>query len=433
MRRWLNDTHFRSLLKNTGYLAISKAVAAIAGIAVLAFSGRSLGLQTFGILILVASYAQAANGLAKFQTWQLVVRFGGNALARSDFGTFKRAIGFGLGLDLLSGFVGMIAALALLPMLGGWFGIERPYLAAAAAYCLIIPLMAASTPVGVLRALDRFDLLSWQGTMKPILRAVLTGIAFLDGWGFNAFLFIWLGTELVSELTLWLLCAREMKRRDLIAGTRPTLRPKELDRAWAFAIRVNLTYSLESAWGPIARLVVGGLLGPASAAAYRVAASLADSVKKPTDLLAKAYYPEVVRMDFATKHPWRLMLRGTALAGLIGLIALLTMGLAGRQLIDAVFGPGFESVYPVLLIMMLVPAIGILTFPLPSMLLALDRPSAPLVARLVGTGAYFALIYPLATWYGLSGAAWAFVIGNLLMAVTLIGQLRGEHSRWRGK
>ena len=433
MRRWLNDTHFRSLLKNTGYLAISKAIAAIAGIAVLAFSGRSLGLETFGILILVASYAQAANGLAKFQTWQLVVRFGGNALARSDSGTFKHAIGFGLGLDLLSGIAGMIAALALLPLLGGWFGIERGYLAAAAAYCLIIPVMAASTPVGVLRALDRFDLLSWQGTMKPILRAVLTGIAFLDGWGFSAFLFIWLGTELVSELALWLLCGREMKRRDLIAGTRPTLRPRELDRAWAFAIRVNLTYSLESAWGPIARLIVGGLLGPASAAAYRVAASLADSVKKPTDLLAKAYYPEVVRMDFATKHPWRLMLRGTALAGLIGLIALLVMGLAGRQLVDAIFGPGFESVYPVLLIMMLVPAIGILTFPLPSMLLALDRASAPLIARLVGTAAYFLLIYPLATWYGLSGAAWAFVIGNLLMAVTLIAQLRGEHSRWRGK
>ena len=433
MRRWLKDSHFRSLLKNTGYLAVSKAVSAIAGIAVLAFSGRSLGLELFGMLILVASYAQAANGLAKFQTWQLVVRFGGHALARSDEDTFKRAIGFGFGLDLVSGLVGMIAALALLPLLGGWFGIDRGYVAAAAAYCLIIPAMAASTPIGILRALDRFDLLSWQGTAKPVLRAVLTGIAFLEGWGFTAFLFIWIGTELASELLLWLFCLLEMKRRELFAGTRLTLRPRDLDRAWAFAIRVNLTCSLESAWGPIARLIVGGLLGPASAAAYRVAASLADSVKKPADLLAKAYYPEVVRMDFATKHPWRLMVRGTALAALIGLTALLVMAVAGRQIVDAIFGPGFESVYPVLLIMMLVPAIGILTFPLPSMLLALDRASAPLVARLVGTVTYLLLIYPLATRFGLTGAAWAFVIGNILMAATLIAQLRGEHSRVRRK
>ena len=99
----------------------------------------------------------------------------------------------------------------------------------------------------------------------------------------------------------------------------------------------------------------------------------------------------------------------------------------------AIFGPGFESVYPVLLIMMLVPAIGILTFPLPSMLLALDRASAPLVARLVGTVTYLLLIYPLATQFGLTGAAWAFVIGNILMAATLIAQLRGEHSRVRRK
>ena len=56
----------------------------------------------------------------------------------------------------------------------------------------------------------------------------------------------------------------------------------------------------DGGWGPIARLIVGGLLGEAAAAIYRVAASLADSAQKPADLLAKAYYPEVVRMDLTT-------------------------------------------------------------------------------------------------------------------------------------
>ena len=60
--------------------------------------------------------------------------------------------------------------------------------------------------------------------------------------------------------------------------------------------------------------MVGGLLGPAGAALFRVASSLSDSASKPADLLAKAFYPEVVRMDLSTKKPWKLMLRGTALA-----------------------------------------------------------------------------------------------------------------------
>jgi len=80
MRHWFKDRHFKSLLKNSGYLAASKAVAAVAALATLAFTGRSLGVLLFGILILITSYAKAASGLSKFQSWQLIVRYGGQAM-----------------------------------------------------------------------------------------------------------------------------------------------------------------------------------------------------------------------------------------------------------------------------------------------------------------------------------------------------------------
>lgn len=433
MRHWFDDQHFRSLLKNTSYLAVSKGVAAIASIGTLAFTGRALGLQGFGLLILIASYAQAANGLAKFQSWQLVVRYGGAALARGDEQGFKDAASFSLGLDLLSGFIGMIAAMALLPLIGGWFGLEDRYLGLALAYCLLIPTMGASSPSGMMRAMDRFDLISWQGTVTPIARAVLTGIGLWQGWAFPAFVAIWFATDLIGDLYMWLLTWRELRRRRLSAGIRPTLRPAKLANAWPFAIQINLTYSLESAWGPVARLIVGGLLGPASAAIYRVASSLADSARKPGDLLAKAYYPEVVRMDAATKHPWRLMLRGTALAGVFGLGAVLILIAGGQPLLRALFGAEFLGVYPVLLIMIGIPLIAILSFPLIPMLLALDRPDAPLKARLIGTLAYIAIVAPLSWRFDVEGAAMAIVCGNLVMVAVLVWYLRVQYRRVRGR
>ena len=153
MRHWFKDQHFRSLLKNTSYLAVSKGVAAVASIATLAFTARALGLETFGLLILIASYAQAANGLSKFQSWQLVIRYGGAALAKGDEASFKRASSFALGLDLTSGVLGMVAAILLLPLIGGWFGIGSDLLTYALLYCLLIPTMGASSPSGMLRAL----------------------------------------------------------------------------------------------------------------------------------------------------------------------------------------------------------------------------------------------------------------------------------------
>ena len=74
MRHWFKDQHFRSLLKNSSYLAASRVVAALAGIVTVSLAAHGLGLLLFGALILIDSYARAVSGIAKFQSWQLIVR-----------------------------------------------------------------------------------------------------------------------------------------------------------------------------------------------------------------------------------------------------------------------------------------------------------------------------------------------------------------------
>jgi O-antigen/teichoic acid export membrane protein len=290
--------------------------------------------------------------------------------------------------------------------------------------------MAAATPSGVLRALDRFDQISWQSTATPISRVILVAIAFALHAPFGAYVAAWYVTNLAGDFYFWFLAWRELRRRGLMEGIRPTLRP-ELPGAWRFAIHVNLTASVQAAWGPIARLVVGGLLGPAGAALFRVASSLSDSAAKPADLLAKAFYPEVVRMDLKTKKPWKLMLRGTALAGGASLLAILILLLGGKPLVGFLFGKEFLGAYDALVILMLVPFLSVFSFPLPPMLYALDRPDAPLTARLVGTIAYFTIIAPLCWEFGVIGAAVAFVVGNAATVAVMMWQLRQEHRRIR--
>ena len=433
MKHWFKDAHFRSLLKNSSYLAVSKVVAAIAGIATLAFAGRGLGVMLFGLLVLITSYAKAASGLSKFQSWQLIVRYGGQALALGEHEDFKASTGFAFALDVISGIGGMIIAMIVLPFLGGWFGIPDKYLWLAMLYCALLPTMGAATPVGVLRALDRFDLISWQGTTYPIARAILAGIAFAAGAPFEVYVGIWFITDLGGDIYFWFLAWRELRRRGLLKGIRPTLRPTTLPGAWRFAIHVNLTSSLITAWGPIARLVVGGLLGPSAAALFRVASSLADSAQKPADFLSKAFYPEVVRMDLTTKHPWKLMLRSAVLSGLIAAVAVLLLLVGGQPLVSLIFGKEFLGAYPILMVLIIAPVIGIFSFPLPSMLYALDRPDAPLKARLFGTIIYFGLIAPLCWNFGVIGAAVAFVLAYASMGIALAFQVRAEYRRVRAK
>lgn len=430
MKHWFKDQHFRSLLKNSSYLAASRVVAAIAGLATVSLAAHALGLLLFGALILITSYAKAASGIAKFQSWQLIVRYGARAI-HGEVDDFKTSTGFAFSLDAVSGIAAMLVAVAILPFVAGWVGITPDQLWLAMLYCTLLPTMGAATPTGILRALDRFDQISWQGTVTPISRLVLIVIAFFADAPFAAYVAAWYVTDLGGDLYMWFLAWRELRRRGLMEGIRPTLKPESLPGAWRFAIHVNLNASVQAAWGPIARVVVGGLLGPAGAALFRAASSLSDAAAKPADLLAKAFYPEVVRMDLSTKKPWNLMLRGTALASVVAILAILVLLIGGQPLIGLMFGKAFLGAYDALVILMLVPFLSVFSFPLPPMLYALDRPDAPVTARLIGTVTFFVLIAPLSWRFGISGAAIALVIGTAATVAVMMWQLAREYARSR--
>ena len=431
MKHWFRDQHFRSLLKNSSYLAASRAVAAVSSVAAIAFATHDLGLLVFGILTLITSYTRAASGIAKFQSWQLIVRYGGRGLAEGNPEQFKSSTGFAAALDVVSGLAGMLVAVLLLPLVAGLVGIDRQYWWLAMAYCTLLPTMGAASPSGVLRTLDRFDLISWAGTLTPISRAAMAAVAFAYDAPLPVYVAIWYVSDLSGDLFTWFLAWRELKRHELHAGIRPTLKPTTLPGAWKFAININLAVGVQTVWGPIARLAVGGLLGPTGAALFRIASTLADSAQKPADLLGKAFYPEVVRMDFRTKTPWRLMLRVTALATLIATAAVLILLVGGKPLIALLFGNDFVGAYEPLLILMAVPLLSVVGFPLGPMLYALGRAGAPLRAKVIASILFFIILAPLCWELGVAGAAIAFVIAMAVNVLVMMLQLAGQYRRVR--
>jgi O-antigen/teichoic acid export membrane protein len=433
MKHWFKDQHFRSMLKNSSYLAVSRGIALVAGIATAAMAGRGLGLLLFGTMILITSYTRAASGIVKFQSWQLIVRYGGQGLAAGNPEQFKASTGFAAALDILSGVIGMILAVLLLPLLAPLVGVDRQYLWLAMGYCTLLPTMGAASPNGVLRTLDRFDLISWSSTLTPISRAILATLAFLSGATLPVYVAIWFVTDLAGDLYQWFLAWRELRRHDLHVGIRPTLKPTDLPGAWKFAIQINLAVGVQTVWGPIARLAVGGLLGASGAALFRVASTLTDAAQKPADLLGKVFYPEIVRMDLKSKKPWKLMFRSAAVATAIAALAVLVLLLGGKPLIQLIFGKAFIGAYEPLMVLLLVPVIGVLSFPLAPMLYALGKGGAPLRAKIIASLIFFISLAPLCWQFGVVGAAISFVLATTANVGIMIAQVGGHYRRLRAQ
>src|SRR4051812_22028622 len=200
MKRWFADGAFRAVLRNAGYLGSGKLAGALLGLISLACAGRGLTPALFGILMIVHTYATGAGALVKFQTWQLIVRYGAPALKRGHRNGARDAIRFAFGLDIASGLVGMVVAMTALPLLADRLGIEGRNYGLALAYCTLVPTMSAATAVGVLRLLDRFDLIGGQQVVTPVLRAIGASIAYFANLGFSGFVVAWYVADIIGDL-----------------------------------------------------------------------------------------------------------------------------------------------------------------------------------------------------------------------------------------
>lgn len=430
----MKDGPLRSVLRNAGYLGSTKIIGAVFGIVALSCAGRALGPEMFGVLTLIHTYALGANALTNFQSWQVVIRYGGPALARGDNDTTGAAISLSFGLDLASGVFGMIAGMLLLPLIASRFGISGDWVWVAIAYCTIVPSMAAATPTGVLRLLDRFDLIAIQQPTTPIVRCALALVALWSGTGLPGFVVAWYAADLVGDGLLWAFAIRELSRRGMLRHMRPGLRSPagRLPGSWHFVWTTNMSTSLGAGWGPVGNLIIGALLGPAAAGVYKVASTLLDAAGKPADMLSKGFYPEIMRLDPHGPEPWRLALRSGVISGTVGIALGLIVVLGASPIIEAVFGRRYLPAGGILAIMTLALAISMATFPFQSLLYMAGRQADALTAQAVATAIYLITLTALCLTFGLVGAAIAYVVGNIGVSVLMGLYVHLAHGRLRG-
>jgi O-antigen/teichoic acid export membrane protein len=83
------------------------------------------------------------------------------------------------------------------------------------------------------------------------------------------------------------------------------------------------------------------------------------------------------------------------------------------------------------MVLMLVPILGVLSFPLQPMLYALGKGGAPLRAKIIASLVFFISLAPLCWQFGVVGAAIAFVLATAINVGVMMIQLGGQYRRLR--
>ena len=413
----------RRVLANTGVLIGGRGVNAVLSLGYLAVAARALGVREVGVLILINAFAQLVAEVVKFNSWQTLLHYGARPFTEGDRPGFQRIMRFTLFLDLASSLAGAAIAVSVALTLGellGWRASESPL---AALYGLSVLAMAPATPTGVLRLIDRFDLMAFQAPLSSAVRLLgslglwATGAASLAG-----FLAVWAAGTLVAFVYLAACCWSQLHKRGMIkafAWSGPL--SEELPGAWRFAWATNLSTSLDAAFTHAVTLVVGAVLGPAPAALWRIGRQVADAIAKPARLLIPALYPELARLHAQGDEGGmrRLALQVGLVGGAAGALMLAVTAVAGRPLLGLVMGPSFEAAASLMTLQVAAAVIAVLAIPLEPMLVSLGRPGDALKVRAVVAAILLAVLPPSLGAFGIPAAGWG-LIGA--MAALALGQ-----------
>jgi len=409
------------IFRNAGALVGGKGAAGLLSIAYLAMAARSLGPHDMGVLVLAHAYAMTIAGIARFQSWQAVIRFGTPMISDDKHDSFRRLLRFTARIDVLSAILGVALAIVAAPFAARWFGWSDDVLKLVYLYAVAVPFLMGATPTGVLRLFRKFKLLGLQMTVMPAVRFFGSLAAMLAGGGVEAFLGVWIVGAFANGASLWALGWRELIARRLaprIVGKSDAAH----DPSWLpFMLKTNGVSTLDLVNESVPVLLVGGIAGSAPAGFFQLAQNVTNILAHPTNMLNHATFPELARIEAeqGRKKMVGVAVKAAAVATAVALPLIALFVLLRDEIAVLVGGEEFRAAGVIVGGMAAYQIIRIATVVFESAAVARGKAGAAFAAQLLGAIGVISAISFLLPLIGVLAAAVALGVGRLLMLAVL--------------
>lgn len=402
------------MLTNVAWLIGGKGFGAVCSLIYLAILTRTLGLKDFGHFSLIFGTSQALIAIAGFQTWQTIVRFGVKQIHDEDWDGFGRLSMMGLILDVVGAIVGCAVAYVVFYQFAAELDLN-PELVDIAFWFNVAALWAlVSTPTGIVRALNRFDIAVYVEAIVPAGRLIAAAVIAITGPSLMLFLIAWAVIDLIEAIVYWIvarkLSPQAIRLQHLGKAFHARLENPDLVRFFGITY-LSATLDALFRHGPL--LAVGYFVGTSAAGVYRLAHQLAQGLAKLSSLLSRAAYAEIARARVASaiEEFKKLAWQTTRLAGFGGAIVVIAVSAVGGHLLALLGGEDFRSGYTILIPLVIVSSIELAAVAFEPVLHSTGRARLSLLAHFVTVVAAAIGILLLVGSFAEQGIAWALVIG----------------------
>lgn len=418
---------FARFLRNAAMILGSRLAFGLLNLGTNALVVRAFGLTELGIVLLLQVYVRLFTDIVKFDSWQAVLSFGARLQGEGQEGRLRSFLGFTLGVDIASVSLGVLCAILFVPFAADIFEWPPEVAEFAPVFALSVFFLVQGTPNGVLRLVDRVDILAIQFAVNAVIRFAGVGIAALMGAGVFGIVLAWFAANIVSGAIPWAWAYRELAARRLLpafdigwhrAG-------KVYDGVWKFLLFSNISSSLSFIYFSGTVTFVGAALGPAAAAILQIAQQFAVSLSRPARILGPLISPELAKLAAAGR--WSAF--AAVIRRQVGVMAALLAGFGAALylllgwIVFTVYGAEVEGYLLLFQLLIAGSLLTMATFSFEPAVLSANKPAMLLSLRGAAAALYVASAAALMPGQGIHAFGWAFLISQAayVTAFTALG------------
>jgi O-antigen/teichoic acid export membrane protein len=413
------------ILKNFGVILRGRGIAAVFSVAATGLMANALSAREFGLVILLHTYVVVIRGLLNFRTFEAVVRFGVPRVEERQTEELFSLLRSTQAVDVAAAVAACAVAALAAPFAAHYLHWESGMVAWAVVYSTVALSTANGTSNGILRIYDRFDALSVQYTVGPILRFLLVGTAWLFDAPMVVFLAAWGSAFAAGHIYMLVRGLIELKSQTG-SGAWSGFRRADLGRRdrefWKFLGVVYWQTNIDILPKHVSTLLAGALLGPAAAGLFRLAREFSTVLTQPAVMLRDVLFPDLTRRFHADDDRFHsLPFKAAWLAGGTGLAFVLLSLLIGPPVLGFV-GEEYRAASGLLSLLLMAAAFDLSAAPLRAAAYAMGRAGSILRIHVLSISCYVAAFFLFTSLAGLNGPGYAAIVASAL-ALGLTGRL----------
>lgn len=399
-----------------------------------AIAARAMTTEKFGIFVLITTYVQLVERIARFESWQPLIKFAAELEARAESANLPRLHLYGLMLDVVAACIAAGSAFVIAAFFAPLLGFGNGYLDLVGICCVGTLFNITGMPTAALRLAGRYRTIAYSQLLAQALRILFAIYCWYQELGIASFLIAWMASQILGALIFIYYGFAALRAQSIASPLRAS--PRHLIRDFPgflpFAWSTNLSMTMRTMTQEADTLLVGALAGTSAAGFYHVAKRLAKVAQQFGAQAQAVLYPDMARLwaRREVRQLRALTLRVQLVLGGLGLAAILAAALVGGWFVTIALGQRYGEVAP-LLVPQLVSVLFIMhAAPSRSVLLSMGRPQLVLLIAGIGAALFFASSFVLIPRLGAMGASLSQIVGSGFMALWMdIAWQRGLRDR----